>query len=80
MLLILFKHLNVVVNKTQGAKPNGGHKHQQNVNVVQLAEQQGRNQNRGYDYDATHGWRALLLQLTLQTQIAHNLANLLFLK
>ena len=69
-LLVVLLDFQVVVGKSERATPDGGHNHQHHIHIVEFTEQQAG------DDDTAHGGGALLLHLTLQAEIAHNLAHL----
>ena len=75
-LLVVLLDFQVVVGKSERATPDGGHNHQHHIHIVEFTEQQAGNENGNDDDDTAHGGGALLLHLTLQAEIAHNLAHL----
>ena len=75
-ILVVELELAVVVQESDAAHPQRGDNHQYQVYVPEIAHQQARHKC-GEDYDdASHGGSALLLHLSLQTEIAHVLPYL----
>ena len=68
--------LAVIVEETDDSHPEGGHYHQNHIDIPEIAHQQARNQYGEYYYQAAHGGSAGLLHLSLQSEIADGLAYL----
>ena len=75
-LLVVVFQFAVVVERPDGAHPDGGHEHQDHVYIAQIAQQQAGQEYGENDDDAPHGGCAALLHLAFEAEIAHLLANL----
>ena len=64
-IFVVAEGLDVVVQKTERTEPNGRDNHQLNVDVVQLADQNNRNQHRKQNQHTAHRGSAFLRELTL---------------
>ena len=69
--------LDVVVQPADEPQPDGRNQHQLNVYVVELPEEEHRNQNGHKDDHTAHRRGSLFLELSLKPQIADLLADLL---
>ena len=76
-LLPVAENLDVVVQTADQAEPDRRHEQQLDVDVVQLAEEQHRDQDGDENDHAAHRGRAFLLQLALKPEVADLLADLL---
>ena len=75
-VLVVAGDFKVVVGETETPEPHGGHKHQNHVDVAQVAHQQAGHERRHYDDYAAHSGGACLFHLPLQPEIAHDFAYL----
>src|SRR5690606_3510601 len=75
-LFILLEYLYIIVEKSDQTEPYGGYYQKHDVHVLQLGEQQCRNQDRSYNNESAHGRGALLLHLPLQAEVADFLSHL----
>ena len=76
-LLPVAENLDVVVQTADQAEPDRRHEQQLDVDVVQLAEEQHRDQDGDEDDDAAHRGGAAFLELSLEPEVADVLADLL---
>lgn len=76
-LLPVAENLDVVVQSADQTEPDGRHEQQLDVDVVQLADEQHRDQDGDENDHAAHRGRAFLLQLALKPEVADVLADLL---
>src|SRR5690606_3271804 len=76
-LFVLTEHFNIVIHETDSPHPYRRHNHDDDIDIVQLGKEQGRNQNTGNDHQTTHGWRTRFLLLAFQAQVTNCLPNLL---
>ena len=54
-------HLDVIIGKTKGSKPNRSEEHQEHIDIAKSAQKQAGNECGNYDDDASHSGNALLL-------------------
>ncbi len=66
----------IIVGKTQRTEPHRGHNHKHHVDIAEISKEQTREQDGNDNDDSPHRGCALLFCLTLQPEIAHNLAHL----
>ena len=76
-LFVVAENLDVVVQSADKSQPYAGDDHQLDVDVVEPSEQKDRHEDRQQDDHAAHGRGAALLELSLQTEVADLLADLL---
>ena len=74
--LVLFEHLDVIIQKADQSEPYRADNQQDDVHIVEPCEEQHRQQDCTDDDEAAHGGCAFFLHLPLQTQVADGLADL----
>ena len=58
--LVTFENLDIVIQETQEAQPDGGDNHEQQIDVTHTTQQNHRHQDRDDDDDTTHRRHAFL--------------------
>ena len=79
-VFIVLVELEIVIGEAQKTKPYGGEKHQQHVDVAEVAHQQAWYENGGDDDDSAHCGCAFFLELAFEVEVADNFSDLPFLK
>ena len=75
VLVVVFQ-FPVVVEEAYCSHPESGHKHEDHVDVGQIAEQQARHEDGKDDDHTSHCRGARFFHLPLQPEIPHHLAHL----
>ena len=68
--------LAVIIQETDGSHPEGGHYHQDHVDVGEVAQQKARHKNGEDYYYTSHSGGALFLYLAFQAEVADHLSYL----
>ena len=76
-LLVFHEDLDVVVDEADAAEQHGHEEHALDVDVGEVGQEQGRNEDGTQDDDAAHGRGALLLHLAFESEVADDFAYLL---
>ena len=76
-VLILLEYLDIVISKAQKPHQERRDDHQDDVDIVQSRKEERRHQDRHDDDDTTHRGGALLRLLAFETEVTHQLADLL---
>ena len=76
-VLILLEYLDIVISKTQKSHQERRDDHQDDVDIIQSRKEERRHQDRHDDDDTTHRGGALLRLFAFETEVTHQLADLL---
>ena len=79
MLVLVVMPLNEklpIKEEADAAHPDGGHEHQDHVDIGKVAHEQAWDEDGEDDYDSSHRRRAGLLHLAFEAEVADGLADL----
>ncbi|MPN33419.1 hypothetical protein SDC9_180906 [bioreactor metagenome] len=79
-LFIFFEHLDIIICKAKHSQPYRTDEHQDDIDVFQLPEEQGRDKNGENNNDSPHGRCSALAVLSFQVEIANGFSDLFLLE
>ena len=74
--LVFLKDFDIVVDETNGPEPNRAEDHQLGIDVGEIREQEGGDEDGAKNDQATHGRCALLVHLAFKPQVSNNFTYL----
>ena len=63
--LFFLEYLDVIIQESDQTQPDGGHQHQNDIDVGEIGKKQNRDHDGGQDNDPTHGGGSLFLMPVL---------------
>ena len=74
--LVLFKNLDIIINKSDGTQPYGYEDHQKHINILQISKKDYRNDDGSMNDQSAHRRCSFFLHLSLQSQVTDRFPDL----